>query len=127
MFRAWFLVVLAPRKQLGQPRDADGDPSRLVFRQHLRLPRFGFVFAGVEVRQRLPIGVPDDVSAGHPVGAPGRREAAGWFCHGLRATVAGQLLWPDQKLWRLQLNLRKHQGKDDRDRRQQHGSAFCGG
>jgi hypothetical protein len=30
-----------------------------------------------------------------------------------------QLLWPDQKLWRLQLNLRKRQGEDDRDRRQQ--------
>jgi hypothetical protein len=29
-------------ERLRQPRDFDGDPSRLVLRQHLRPPRFGF-------------------------------------------------------------------------------------
>jgi hypothetical protein len=57
--------------------------------------RFSFVVAGVEVRQRLPVGVPDDVAARHGLGVPGRREAAGRFCHGLRAATVRQLLWPD--------------------------------
>jgi hypothetical protein len=39
-------------------------------------------FAGVEVRERLPVGVPDDVAARHGVSAPGCGEAAWWFCHG---------------------------------------------
>jgi hypothetical protein len=44
-------------------RDVDGDTSRLVLRQDLRLPCLGIVVAGAEVRQRLPIGVPDDIAA----------------------------------------------------------------
>jgi hypothetical protein len=51
---------------------------RLVLRQDLCLPGFGFVVAGVEVRQRLAVGVPDDIAAGHLVGAPWRREASSW-------------------------------------------------
>jgi hypothetical protein len=35
-----FAITLS--KQLWQPRDVDGDPPRLVFRQHLGLQRFGF-------------------------------------------------------------------------------------
>jgi hypothetical protein len=41
-------VVIGLAKQLRQPRDVDGDPSRLVFREHLCLPRFGVVVAGVD-------------------------------------------------------------------------------
>ena len=37
-----------------------------------KLPR-----EGVDVRERLTVGVADDVAAGDLVGAPGRREAAG--------------------------------------------------
>jgi hypothetical protein len=48
-------------ERLRQSRDFDGDPSRLVFREHFRLPRFGFVVPGVDVRERLPIGVPDEL------------------------------------------------------------------
>jgi hypothetical protein len=46
-------------KQPRQPRDVDGDPSRLVLREHLRLTRFGFVLSRVDVRERLPVGVPE--------------------------------------------------------------------
>jgi hypothetical protein len=37
---------------------------------------FIFVIPRIEVGERLPVGVPDDVAAGHRVGVPGRREAA---------------------------------------------------
>jgi hypothetical protein len=40
-----------------QPRDFDGDRSRLVLCQHLRPPRFGFAPSGVDVCERLPVGV----------------------------------------------------------------------
>jgi hypothetical protein len=63
-------------KQLRQPRDVDGDRPRLVFRQHLGLQRFGFAFSGVDVGDRLTVGVTDDIAAGDLFGAPGRREAA---------------------------------------------------
>ena len=65
--------LIAPRLpwRLRQPRDVDGDPPRLVLRQHLRLPRLGLVVAGVEVGKRLPVGVADDVAAGDRLGAPG--------------------------------------------------------
>jgi hypothetical protein len=69
-------IAICLPKQLRQPRDVDGDASRLILREHLGLPRLVFVVAGLEVGERLPIGVPDDVAAGHLVGAPGRREAA---------------------------------------------------
>jgi hypothetical protein len=58
----------------------DGDPPRLVVREHLRLPGFVGVVARVEVGERLPVGVPDDVAARHSVCSPGRREAARSFC-----------------------------------------------
>jgi hypothetical protein len=87
-------VAIRFPEQLRRPRDVDGDPPRLVFRQHLRLPRLVLAVAGVEVRERLAVGVPDDVPARNLVDAPGRREAAGWFCHGLRATVAGNCYGP---------------------------------
>jgi hypothetical protein len=49
---------------LRQPRDVDGDPPRFVLRQHLGLQRFGFVVSGIDVRERLPVGVADDITAG---------------------------------------------------------------
>jgi hypothetical protein len=36
-------VALDLPQQLRQLRDVDGDPARLVVRQHLRLPSFGLV------------------------------------------------------------------------------------
>ena len=64
-------AVVLTVQQLRQPRDVDGDPPRLVLREHLRLQRFGIVVAGVEVRERLPVGIPDDIAARDLVGAPG--------------------------------------------------------
>jgi hypothetical protein len=64
-------------EQLRQLGDVRRDASRLVDREHLRLPRFGPVVAGVEVCQRLPVGVAHDLTARHLVSVPGRREAAG--------------------------------------------------
>jgi hypothetical protein len=49
---------------------------RFVLREHLGLPRLGLVLSRVEVGERLPVGVADDIAAGDLVGAPGRREAA---------------------------------------------------
>jgi hypothetical protein len=63
-------------QQLRQPRDVQRDPPRLVLRQHLRLPCFGIVVAGIDEHERLTLGVADDVAAGHLVGMPGRRKAA---------------------------------------------------
>jgi hypothetical protein len=40
------------------------------------LPCFGIVVAAVEVRERLAVGVPDDIAAGHLVSALGGWEAA---------------------------------------------------
>jgi hypothetical protein len=65
----------------------NGNPPRLVLREHLRLPRLGVIVARVEVGERLPVGVSDNIAAGHRGGAPGRREAAWWFCHGVLLTV----------------------------------------
>src|SRR5580658_10286198 len=48
-------------ERLKQPRDFDGDPSRLVLRQHLRPPRFGFAPSGVDVCERLPVGAVNPV------------------------------------------------------------------
>jgi hypothetical protein len=46
------------------------------------VPRFGFVVAGVDVGERLAVGVADDIAAGHFVSVPRRGEAAGWVGHG---------------------------------------------
>jgi hypothetical protein len=59
---------LCAAQQFRQPRDVQRDPSRLVLCQHLCLPCFGFVLAAVEVRERLPVGVADDIAAGQLVG-----------------------------------------------------------
>jgi hypothetical protein len=67
-------------EQLRQPRDVDGDPSRLVVREHVGLPCLSIVVAGVEVREGLTVGVPDDIAAGHRVGCQGggkRRDPSG--------------------------------------------------
>jgi hypothetical protein len=48
-------------ERLRQPRDVDGDPSRFVLRQPLRPPRFDFALSGVDVRERLPVGVVNPV------------------------------------------------------------------
>jgi hypothetical protein len=65
---------------LQQPRDVDGDPPSLVLSEHLCLPRFGLVVAGVDVGERLPAGIPHDIAAGHLVCAPRSPEAARRFC-----------------------------------------------
>jgi hypothetical protein len=57
-------LLRCAHQQLRQPCDIDGDASCLVLRQHLCLPRLVLVVAGVEVSQRLPVGVSDDVAAG---------------------------------------------------------------
>jgi hypothetical protein len=49
--------ALTLSKQLWQPRDVDGDPPRLVRRQHLRLPCLVRVLPRIHVSQRLPVGV----------------------------------------------------------------------
>jgi hypothetical protein len=43
-------------EQFRQPGDVDGDPSRLVFREHLRLSSFVFVLARIGLRERLQRG-----------------------------------------------------------------------
>jgi hypothetical protein len=61
---------------------------RLVGRQHLGLTRFGFVLARVQVRERLPVSVPDEHS--HQASgrrARGGREAAWRFCHEINRTL----------------------------------------
>jgi hypothetical protein len=75
------LIAIGFSKQLRQPRDVNGDPPRLVLRQDFGLPRLGIVVAGVEVRQRLPVGVADDLAAGLGVGVTRGWKAAGWFGH----------------------------------------------
>jgi hypothetical protein len=57
-------IGLGLPEELRQPRDVYGDPSRLVLRQYLRLPRLVLVVAGVDVRKGLPVGVAYDVTAG---------------------------------------------------------------
>jgi hypothetical protein len=44
-------------ERLRQPRDFDGDPSRLVLCQHLRPPRFGFAPSGVVMAAGLLTGL----------------------------------------------------------------------
>jgi hypothetical protein len=61
----------AGAKQLRQPRDVDGDPPGLVLRQDLGLQRLGFAVPGVDVRERLTVGVADDIAACDLVGALG--------------------------------------------------------
>jgi hypothetical protein len=68
---------------LDRTYDADvtaGRGRHAVHRQaceRVRLQRFGYVISRVDVRERLPVGVPDDVAAGHLDSAPGCGEAAG--------------------------------------------------
>jgi hypothetical protein len=54
-------LALALPEQLRQPRDVDGDAPPLVLGQHLGLQRFGFPFSGIDVRERLIVGVADDI------------------------------------------------------------------
>ncbi len=63
-------------EQLRQPCHVDGDPARLVLRQHLGLPSFVFIVARVDVNESLAVGVADDIAARDLVGSPRRREAA---------------------------------------------------
>jgi hypothetical protein len=44
-------IAISLPEQLRQPRDVDGDPSRLVVRELLGLSRFGFVFPRIEGRR----------------------------------------------------------------------------
>ena len=57
------LIAICLPEELGSPGDVDGDPSRLVAGQNLRLPRLGFVLPAVDVRERLPVGVPRSSAA----------------------------------------------------------------
>src|SRR5260370_2008470 len=57
--------------------DVGRDAPRFVFRQYFRLHGFGFVRSAVDVDERLVIGIAHDVAAGHLLGAPRCREAAG--------------------------------------------------
>jgi hypothetical protein len=68
MFRRFVLVATLP-EQLRQPRDVDGDRSRLVVREHRCLSGFMLGLSTVEIRARLPGGVTDNIAAGHLVGA----------------------------------------------------------
>jgi hypothetical protein len=70
------LLLPALRDQLGQSRDVGGNPPALVRREHLRLPRLGLVLAAVEIRDRLPVGVADDIAAGDLLSASGGGKAA---------------------------------------------------
>jgi hypothetical protein len=45
------------------------------------IERLGLVVAGVDVRERLPVGVSDDEAAGDLVDAPGLGESVWRFCH----------------------------------------------
>jgi hypothetical protein len=56
-------------EQLWQPRDVNGDPSRLVVREHLRLSGISLGLPTVEICERLTGGVPDDIAAGQPSSA----------------------------------------------------------
>jgi hypothetical protein len=58
-------------------------PGPDVFREHLRLPPFGFVFPRVEIGDRLSVHVPEDIATRHLVGVPWRRETARWFGHAM--------------------------------------------
>jgi hypothetical protein len=64
-------------EQTGQAGYVYSNPASLVFGEHLGLHRLGFGLPGINVRERLPVGIADDVAAGHPVSAPGRRKSAG--------------------------------------------------
>jgi hypothetical protein len=56
------------RGVLRQPRDVDGDPPRLVLREHLCLPRFGVVVARIEVSEGLSVGQRGYVIEGETAG-----------------------------------------------------------
>src|SRR5271170_457460 len=71
-----FMLRLLPQ-QLRQPRDVDGDPPRLVFRENLRLQCFVLSVARVDVCESLSIGVANDIAARNLVWAPGRRKTSG--------------------------------------------------
>jgi hypothetical protein len=60
-----------------QPRDIDSDPPRLIFREHVRLPRLGLGLAAVEVGDRLSTGVTDDWPPGIVSACHGAGKAAG--------------------------------------------------
>ena len=54
--QSWLsLLWLALPEQLRQPRGVDRDPPRLVERESLGLPSFGFAVAAAHVGQRLPL------------------------------------------------------------------------
>jgi hypothetical protein len=52
------------------------DAPRLVFREHFRLDRFGFIRPAVDVSERLAVGIAHDVATGHLFDAPRRGETA---------------------------------------------------
>jgi hypothetical protein len=70
-------VAIPLSQQLRQPRHVDGDPASLILRQHLGLQRIGFVVPGVDVDERLAVGVADDVPARDRVSAAKAAESGG--------------------------------------------------
>jgi hypothetical protein len=77
-----------PPEQLRQPHDVDGYSSRLVLRQHLCLESFGYVVAGVDVRERLPVGIPDDKPPGSLSARQGAGKRRGGFAMATTAVVS---------------------------------------
>ena len=64
-----------------QPCENVSDPPRLIRRQFIEPPRIGFVLVGIDVCERLIVGIAHDVTAVYLLGTPWRREMTG------RATV----------------------------------------
>ena len=82
-----------------RPADDDAsDPGHKVLDQlpRRRGARLGASGAG-NIKERLPVGVSDDIAPGHRVGVPGSGEAAWGFCHGPlnRAAVKGLRFQPE--------------------------------
>jgi hypothetical protein len=73
-------IAMVLPKQVRQPRGVDGDPPRLVGRQHLDLQWVGFVLPRVDADERPPVGVADDIAA---PGISSARQGAGQSAHAL--------------------------------------------
>jgi hypothetical protein len=58
-------------KQLRQPRDVGGNLPGLVLRRDLGLQRLGLAVSGVDVHERCPLAVADDIAARDIVDAQG--------------------------------------------------------
>jgi hypothetical protein len=57
-------------KNRRQPCEKLRDPARLIRRQFIESPRIGFVLVGIDVCERLIVGVAHDVTAVYLLGTP---------------------------------------------------------